>query len=192
MTASPHRRDALPLSFRLHAERIAARHRAAVGVSVTSRLETKALTATLGVPLVPLTEFATELPRATYRLYSEDPSAFSATAVCDETRPLAIVYNDGHEPERQRADIAHECAHLVLGHRPSAVFEAGRRIYPERLEAEASWLGPTLLVPRAGLLTILAEEPRLDRAAKHFHVSVPLVRYVYNTRGCSRIVPLVA
>jgi Zn-dependent peptidase ImmA (M78 family) len=67
-----------------------------------------------------------------------------------------------------------------------------RTLPPEALEAEASWLGPTLLVPRAGLITVLQREARLETAAKHFEVSVELARFVYNTRGCRQYVRLTA
>jgi IrrE N-terminal-like domain len=163
-----------------------------LGLTKTCSLDIGALVERLGVPLLPLTELGREAPREAYRLYTSDTARFSAAAVCQGTTPLAIVYHDGHEAVRQRSDIAHECAHLILDHQPSAVFDAvGRREYPERLEAEATWFGASLLVPRAGLISILQRDARLDVAARHFDVSVPLVRYVYNTRGCKRLVPLV-
>jgi hypothetical protein len=175
------------------AEEISASWRRQLGFGVTVQLDTDALVDGLGLPLVPVSDLAREVPRAAYRLHTTHTSEFSAAAVCQGSRPLAIVYNDGHEMPRQRADIAHECAHLILDHQPAAVFDGfGRRQYPELLEAEASWLGPTLLVPRDGLLQILAHDPRLEAAAEHFAVSIPLVRYVYNTRGCSRVVRLAA
>jgi hypothetical protein len=193
MTGSRRRRDELPIQFRVGAESICATWRRKLGATPTCQLDTTALVGQLGLPLVPLTDLAREAPREAYRLYTSDSSKFSAAAVCQGTQPLAIVYNDGHEPPRQRADIAHECAHLILGHQPTAVFDDfGRRQYPERLEAEASWLGPTLLVPRDGLICVLRQDPRLQAAAEHFDVSLPLVRYVYYTRGCKRFVALAA
>jgi len=192
MTGSPRRSD-LPLAFRLNAERLSATWRRRLGATSTCRLDTDALVQEIGLPLLALTELAHEVPQAAYRLYTSDSNKFSAAAVCDSTQALAVVYNDGHEAPRQRADIAHECAHLILGHQPTAVFdEAGLRVYPEALEAEASWLGPTLLVPRAGLITVLEREPRLEAAAKHFDVSIQLARFVYNTRGCKQHVRLAA
>lgn len=193
MAGSRRRRDELPYKFRVGAESVSTGVRRNLGFTPHCKLDTDVLVEHLGLPLVALTEFATQAPRAVFHLYTEGQGKFSAAAVCDGTEPLAIVFNDAHEPVRQRADIAHECAHLILKHEPSAVFdESGRRHYPERLEAEATWLGPTLLVPRQGLLDILKADPRLETAAAHFDVSVPLVRYVYNTRGCSKVVKLAA
>ncbi|RKQ92966.1 uncharacterized protein DUF955 [Solirubrobacter pauli] len=193
MSGSRRRRDELSLEFRLNVEKLSTTWRRELGLTLTCELDTSALVDRLGLPLLPLSDLAREVPRAAYHLYAIDGSAFSAAAVCHGAQPLGIVFNDEHEPERQRADVAHECAHLILGHQPTAVFDGfGRRQYPERLEAEASWFGPTLLVPRNGLVSVLRDDPRLEAAARHFNVSVPLARFVYNTRGCKRLVPLAA
>jgi hypothetical protein len=196
MPASQRRRPlALPLKFRLDAEKVSATQRARLGYTVGDRLCEKRLVEDLGLPLAPLTDFFAEKPHAVFHLYTwaGRRAAFSATAVCEDGRPIGVVYNDGHEPARQRADIAHEWAHVHLGHVASSLHdEAGRRIYPEREEAEAHWLGPALLVPRAGLLQVLSQTPTLESAAEHFDVSVDLVRFRYNTTGCKSQVRLAA
>src|SRR4051794_18860194 len=109
MTASRPRRDQLPLSFRYNAENVSASWRRRIGVDTHCRLDTEALVAELGVLLVPLSDFTSTAPRAVFQLWVKDQRAFSASAICREDKPLAIVFNDGHETPRQRANIAHEC-----------------------------------------------------------------------------------
>lgn len=194
MPASPRpKRYQLPLPFRLAAEATSSTLRARVGSSIHAPLCERQLVGALGLPLLAMTELLDDCPEAVYRLFTHQGKvpAFSATAICKGSTAIGIVYNDAHEPERQRADIAHEAAHILLGHEPSALLDAdGRRSYPEREEAEAHWLGPALLVPRAGLLQYLGGNPTLQGAAGHFGVSLQLVRYRYNTTGCQKHVPL--
>lgn len=196
MPASPRRKAyRLPIQFRLRAELISSTQRDRLGFTLTERLCEKRLVEDLGLPLASLTEFFAQEPHAVYHLYTwtGKRAAFSATAVCDGNGPIGLVYNDSHELVRRRADIAHEWAHLHLGHTPSSLHdETGRRIYPEREEAEAHWLGPALLVPRKGLLAILSRTPRLEAVAEHFDVSVELARYRYNMTGCKALVRLAA
>lgn len=186
-----HPRSQLSLAFRRGAESHSHTLRSATGHSLTCALDVDDVVAHLGLEVVSLSELGSRAPRAAFRLYASSPSVFSAAAVCTGGDALGIVYNDANDPVRQRADIAHECAHVLLGHAPSTATDSqGMRIYPEAEEVEASWLGPTLLVPRAGLISVLQETGSLEDAAAHFHVSVPLARFVYNTRGCSRYVKL--
>jgi Zn-dependent peptidase ImmA (M78 family) len=185
----------LSLEFRLSAEKISLAHRRKLSYGATERLCEKRLVEDLGVPLASLTDFFEVEPHAVFELYTHQArrAAFSATAVCDGNRPIGVVFNDAHESVRQRADIAHEWAHIHLGHLPSSIRDAdGRRIYPELEEAEAHWLGPALLVPRDGLLAVLRRNPRLIAVAEHFDVSLELVRFRYNTTGCKRHIRVAA
>jgi hypothetical protein len=190
----PRPKHSLPIQFRIGVEGRSASLRRKLGLSPIDHLDTDDLAAHLEVPLCPLSSLAGDCPEAVFSLITHKGgrAAFSAAAVADgELRPLGIVYNDAHERVRQRADIAHECAHLLLGHEPSAKFdEEGMRVYPEKEEAEAHWFGPAILVPRAGLLEVLRDQPTLVAAADHFEVSIELVRYRYNTTGCKPLVAL--
>lgn len=143
------------------------------------------------MPLLPLSDLFDVAPNAVLRAAApgKRTPTFSASVVCDEElNALGIVFNDLHEQVRQRADIAHECAHLHLRHRPSKPNLGEPRGYPEKEEAEAHWLGPALLVPRDGLVERLRRDPSLSAAAAHFEVSRQLVQMRYNLTGCKRIV----
>lgn len=77
---------------------------------------------------------------------------FSAAA-CFQGHAAFILFNDGHDPKRQVSDIAHELAHILLGHPPANPFQPNgiRGFLPEH-EMEAERLGPTLLVSDAAAL----------------------------------------
>lgn len=77
---------------------------------------------------------------------------FSAAA-CFEGRAAFILLNDGHDPKRQVSDIAHELAHIILGHPPANPFQPdGIRDFLPEHEMEAERLGPTLLLSDAAAL----------------------------------------
>jgi Zn-dependent peptidase ImmA (M78 family) len=97
---------------------------------------------------VPILKF-TELPDCGEKLYlmkGKGKKEFSAT-VCYDGFKAFIVNNDVHEAKRQASNVAHELAHILLGHPPARPFdEDGKREFLAEIEDEAEWLGPALLV----------------------------------------------
>ena len=86
------------------------------------------------------------------------PKGFSALTLSHnwEQGPR-IILNDGHSSERRAADLCHELAHGPLLHE-CEFFDANGRGEVEKIqEAEAHWLGPTLLVPRKAVRYIIRE-----------------------------------
>ncbi|HLZ97564.1 MAG TPA: ImmA/IrrE family metallo-endopeptidase, partial [Steroidobacteraceae bacterium] len=103
------------------------------------------LAAFLEIPLIPLSEFLTQIPNAAGLLLRQHRAAFSAVTVfCGCER--VIVYNDGHSRARQASDIAHELGHALLHHPAKPAFDGdGQRNWDPELEREAEWLGGALL-----------------------------------------------
>lgn len=97
---------------------------------------------------VPIFKF-TELPDCAEKFYlmrGKGKKEFSAT-VCYEGIRAFIVNNDVHDTKRQASNVAHELAHILLGHPPAPPFdEEGKRDFLAEIEHEAEWLGPALLV----------------------------------------------
>jgi hypothetical protein len=60
-------------------------------------------------------------------------------------------------------------------------------MYDLRLEAEAGWLGPVLLVPDEAARWAAAQEMDDVAAAHHFGVSVNLMRFRLRMSGALRI-----
>lgn len=99
----------------------------------------------LAVPVFKLTELP-DCAEKVYLIKGKGKKEFSAT-VCYEGTKAFIVSNDVHDKKRQASNIAHELAHILLGHPPAPPFdEDGTRDFLVEIEDEADWLGPSLLV----------------------------------------------
>src|SRR5687768_3946946 len=120
------------------------------------------------------------------------PQVFSAITVFRGARRI-IVHNDAHAPVRQRSDLAHELAHALLMHAPHPPFcSDGQRTYDRRLEAEAGWLGPVLLVTNEAARWAAAQGMDAVEAAQHFGVSVrsDALSYAHERRAAYSRLPL--
>lgn len=111
----------------------------------------KRLARRLGVRIYLLSKLPTcEQQKA---LLEKRPGYDFSAAACFEGRAAFILLNDGHDPKRQASDIAHELAHILLGHPPANPFQPdGIRDFLPEHELEAERLGPTLLVSEAAAL----------------------------------------
>jgi Zn-dependent peptidase ImmA (M78 family) len=119
------------------------------------------------------------------RLLSPDAGFSAATIVAGHKRP--IVYTQRHEPGRKASSLAHELAHVILEHEAApALGVGGCRHWDGGQEAEADWLGSTLLVPRAGALGWMLHNDDVDAGARNFGVSVELFRWRINHTGVVR------
>jgi len=107
--------------FKTDAEKIAGDTRRELGIGALDPLDPVVLAESLGVPVLALSELATEAPEVLY-LLNVEPSAFSATTVFDGNRRI-IVHNDGHVPVRRNSNITHEIAHALLFHEPKPALD---------------------------------------------------------------------
>lgn len=97
-----------------------------------------------------------------------------------------IFFNDSHALTRQASDITHECAHDILGHEPTEVFDGlGCRRWNPVQEAEVNYLAPALLVAREGILWAMRQGMSEEDAAEHFGVSGALFRMRANLTGAT-------
>jgi len=167
--------------FKAEAERIAVRERAAVDIGPTDRLDPLALAAHRGILVLRLEQLRAFIPDDVDHLLVTDGACFSAATVVREGRAM-IVFNESHTPTRCANSIAHELAHLILGHEPTNAFDAlGNRHFPRELEDEATWLAGCLLVPKDGVQPVLRQNGNdIARAAEHFSVSTQLMQWRVN------------
>jgi hypothetical protein len=173
--------------FKADAERIAELVRRDLGLEPLDRIDCFALAEALGIPVVSLGELREDgaSESSIGRLMSAE-TGFSAATVVVGPRRL-IVYNPRHEPGRKASSLAHELAHLILEHEAApAIGVGGCRHWDGRQEAEADWLGGTLLVPRAGALAWMLQSDDVDAGARNFGVSVELFRWRINHTGVVR------
>lgn len=167
--------------FKAEAERTSLAERKVLDLTERCRLDPVRLAAAKGVSVVPITQLPQVPAEHLEQLQRRDPGAFSAAAVVRGEKAVIIV-NDAHPPPRQVNSIAHEIAHLLLGHPAVPAFgDFGARTLTKSMEDEADWLAGCLLVPGSGIrATMAACAGELDVAADHYGVSVELMRWRHN------------
>jgi hypothetical protein len=175
--------------FKAEAENIAQLVRAELGLGPLDALDCFALAETWGIPVVSLGELRENgaKDRSVRRLLSED-AGFSATTVVLGTKRL-IVYNPRQPPGRSASSPSHELSHLILEHEAApAIGIGGCRHWDGLQEAEADWLGATMLVPRErSRVDASGRRPR-GRCAKlrRQRRVVPLARQPHRRRPAGR------
>lgn len=175
--------------FKTEAEADAARLRRELGLRETDRMDPFALAEYLGIRVFPLQRLLTYGANPVAIRYFKGPgrSVFSATTVTDEHGFSIVVYNERHADVRQCSNVCHELGHIVLFHEPTTLFDAdGRRFWDREREDEASWMGATLLLPRAGMLALLERGTTMEEVAGNFGVSLPLLKWRVQTTGVVR------
>jgi Zn-dependent peptidase ImmA (M78 family) len=169
--------------FKTEANEYAREFRAELDLRPWSPLCPWALADHLCVPVIRLTSLEGKARAEVTYLLRNGRDYFSAVTVFDGHR-RAILHNDGNAKTRQAADIAHELAHAILGHSPEEVFgQNGARQVNHRAEAEASWLGPALLISDEAAVLIARANRPLSEAAAEYGVSEALLRMRLNVTG---------
>jgi Zn-dependent peptidase ImmA (M78 family) len=159
---------------------IARQVRAALGLQPWDPVNPLDIARLRGMMVCPLSSFRETHGAQVARLLREDSSAFSALTVYDGSRSL-IVFNDGHSPARQNANISHEVSHDALEHVARPVFDIrGCRDVDQDAEDEADWLGPALLVSEEAALRVAREGIQLVVAAELYGVSEQVMRFRLN------------
>ena len=178
---------ALRRGFKSEAERIAQRVRTALEKGSDESVSPEELARLFGVEikagdsLIPLKRF-----QALERI---QPDAFSACTFKPTPGRTVVVFNPLSRETRRKSDLAHELAHIVLGHELSRVEKLGDVTFlscdPVQ-EEEAAWLGGCLLLPRALLLAEVSRGAMADDIAEKYGVSEDLSRYRVNVTGVLR------
>ncbi len=170
--------------FKSEAERIAELVRRDLGLAPLERLDCFALASTWGIPVVSLGELREDgASEASIRRLTSPDAGFSAATIVVGPKRL-IVYNPRQEAGRKASSLAHELAHVVLEHEAApAIGVGGCRSWDGVQEAEADWLGSTLLVPRVSGLAWMLESDDVAAGARNFGVSVDLFRWRINHTG---------
>jgi IrrE N-terminal-like domain len=100
---------------------------------------------------------------------------FSAGTFCKSNRRL-IVYNDHNSPARQKSDVAHELAHVLLEHEPGpGCGFLGLPVWNAEQEDEATCLAGALLVPECAALAIVRRGLSVWESASIYGVSDQLM-----------------
>ena len=175
--------------FKAEAEYYAGLYRHELGLDPHAPLCPRRLAEHLAVPIKELSTHPGVPKEIKDYWQSNAEFTFSGLIITDGAYK-EIVHNDFHHARRQNSNIAHELAHIILGH-PLAVpiLSNGERAYDPEIEEEAKWLGATLLLPKKSTVHIVLHSLSLEYVQQEYGVSSELIRYrvqVTDARGCAR------
>ena len=170
--------------FRADANRLSLRLRKSLGVAPEVPIDLYPIATRLGVEIVGLSTFGNEFPDAVRHLSEVDTTALSAATLQVGPQKRIIVHNDRHKLRRQRTNIAHEFAHILLGHPlGQPLDEAGKRIINGAAEEEATWLGSVILISDPAAVHIVRSCMDTETACRTYVVSAPILNMRINASG---------
>jgi hypothetical protein len=173
--------------FKTWSEQTSLRVRQKLKLSRTAPLDPSQLADLLAVFVVTPEDLADLPADVRHRLRAEHEENWSAITVSDGSSHL-IVINSSHARTRVNSSLAHELAHIILGHEPSMMFMTpasgiALRTHNEQQEDEANWLAGALLLPRDVLLSIRHRKLEDQLACAEYGVSAAMLRYRFNVTG---------
>jgi len=173
--------------FKTWSEQTSLRARQRLKLSASSPLDPFRLAELLGVFVLQPEELSELGDDIRSRLASVHSDCWSAITVSDGNCHL-IVTNSSHAKTRLNSSLAHELAHIILGHEPSMMFMSSNtgmalRTYNEDQEEEANWLGSCLLLPREALVAIRRRARPDEDACAEYGVSPAMLRFRLNVTG---------
>ena len=167
--------------FKTWAERTAASLRRELDLEPTAPISPSRLAAFLEVQLWTPRDVPGLSKASLDQLLIHDQSGWSAVA-CTVGGDDVVIYNPGHSAGRQASDIAHELAHIILGHEPGKIVLSQdgsmvMRSFDLQQEEEANCLGWTILLPREALAAAVLARQSTPDIARLYGVSERLVQY---------------
>jgi IrrE N-terminal-like domain len=168
--------------FKAEANRISLRLRRDLGLAPHAPIDLVAVAKPLGAHVVALSTFAKELPNEVHHLTRAEPGAFSAATVPLPNGQRVIIINDSHKPGRRNSNLAHEIAHLALGHEFTLPIDTtGCRLIDRDVEDEANWLGPNILISNEAAMYIVRQAMDETAACQIYGVTSAVLRMRINT-----------
>jgi Zn-dependent peptidase ImmA (M78 family) len=173
--------------FKTWAEQTSLRVRQKLKVPVSAPLDPSRLADLLGIFIVALHELSELASDIRQRLLNDHEDNWSAITVSNGQSHM-IVVNSSHPVARTNSNLAHEIAHIILGHEPSMMFISpssgtALRTHNEEQEDEANWLAGALLLPRDALLAVRRRGLSDEEACREYGVSSAMLRFRFNVTG---------
>ena len=170
-------------------EAIAERFRSDLGLSCDSAVDSLRIEVQ-NVRVMPLSE-ARSLERSVSKQLQLGSSDWSAMTV--PLDPLndhwAVLLNDRHNVERQRATLLEEYWHILLGHKLTKiarVAESYGRTYDKVEEHDAYYLAAATLLPKGAMHDAVSRHISSEAIARTFGTSAELVDYRIKRLGLWR------
>ena len=123
------------------------------------------------------------------KLYRIQEDAFFACTFKLPNDRYAVVFNPLMSDTRRNSDVAHEVAHVVLGHRFSRLERLGDVAFlsgDKQQEDEAAWLSGCLLLPRFALIHDLRRGRKPRDIGRSRVLSREMVDYRVRVTGVAR------
>jgi IrrE N-terminal-like domain len=168
--------------FKTEAGRVGQQIRSELGLNQLQPLDPWRLADHLDVPVLSITDLHSDAPDCVQTLTGSERSAFSAM-VAFVGRRQTIVHNDSHAITRQRSNLCHELAHVLLIHQPHPARPGEPLGYDADQEEEATWLGAVLLAPDQACLNACRNRHSVEAAAKGLGISPSLMQWRINASG---------
>ena len=162
-------------------ERVGLRIREFAGLSLNDPLDPFGLAKFAKITVIRPAELP-QLPSNVLReLVGRSQSRWSGVTLALPGGEQLCILNPTHGPERTRATLMEEIAHVLLGHEPTRIFTGvggiSCREYNAANEEVAYGVGAAALVPYAPLFVGLMDGATSDSIAKQYGVSPELVCY---------------
>jgi IrrE N-terminal-like domain len=168
-------------------ERCAVAAKRCLGVAPAAALDPWAAAAAVNID-VRGEAFFTSLSAADRRQVLEiGGHCWSAGTIIGGGRAI-IVLNPTHAMHRQKATLAEELAHVVIGHPPSRIdATTGFRTYDADVEGEAYGVGGAMILPYGHLCRLVKQGVSATVIAARYDVSERFVNYRINRAGLRRM-----
>lgn len=170
--------------FKAEAERRARHLGELLGCRDGEPVPLDSLAAYLDVEVLPADEIVDR--RRIQELHELQPDAFSAATLKLSNGKRVIVFNPLHPKGRTNSNVAHELAHLVLGHVVRNIATVGNFKFltcDAEQEEEADWLAGCLLLPRPVLYAAVKRGWGPAEIATKYGTSEPMARFRLNASG---------
>jgi Zn-dependent peptidase ImmA (M78 family) len=171
-------------------ERKALQIRKFAGIKIDERLDPYFLAQCAGLRIVSLNDINGLSPEVKLQLIEFDSESWSGGAsgpLSDGSR--VVILNPTHGKQRQTATLMEEVCHVFLGHLPNRIGLSGQqqigsfRDYNQEDEEEAYAVGSAALVPYYMLKRLTDGGELIERIARRYGVSRPLVKYRLKVSG---------
>lgn len=170
--------------FKAQAERLATELATQLGVADGKPIPPRVVARHLEIEVLPADDI---VPRARLaELYALQSDAFSAGTFRVRNGTRVIVYNPLHEVGRTNSNIAHELAHVLLGHTVRNIETVGQFKFltcDAEQEEEADWLAGCLLLPRPVVYSAAKRGWGAVEIATKYETSEQMARFRLNASG---------
>jgi hypothetical protein len=168
-------------------ERCAVAAKRCLGVGTAAALDPWAAAATVNIDVRSEAFFASLSAADRRQVLEIGGHCWSAGTILGGGRAI-IFLNPMHTMHRQKATLAEELAHIVMGHPPSRIdATTGFRTYDADVEGEAYGVGGAMILPYGHLFRLVKHGVSAGVIAARYGVSERFVNYRINRAGLRRM-----